>query len=95
MKPRGATEIQHELLEKYVGKELLSRVQICTSIPGKVPLDPNKVNILWQKNSWDQPNLQEFFGNKRDTKNMIGMYSTHIGIMKSLDTSLIYQRIDL
>jgi glycosyltransferase involved in cell wall biosynthesis len=64
MKPRGATEIQHELLEKYVGKELLSRVQICTSVPGKVPLDPNKVNILWQKNSYDQPNLQEFFGNK-------------------------------
>ena len=64
MKPRGATEIQHELLEKYVGKELLSRVQICTSVPGKVPLDPNKVNILWQKNSYDQPNLQEFFSNK-------------------------------
>jgi len=42
----------------------LDKVQICTSIPGKVPLDPNKVNILWQKNSWDQPNLQEFFGNK-------------------------------
>ena len=64
MQPRGATEIQHELLEKYVSKELLSRVQICTSIPGKVPVDPNKVNILWQKNSYDQPNLKEFFGNK-------------------------------
>ena len=64
MNPRGATEIQHELLEKHVSKELLDKVQICTSIPGKVPLDPNKVNILWQKNSWDQPNLQEFFGNK-------------------------------
>ena len=68
MKPRGATEIQHELLEKYVGKELLSRVQICTSVPGKIPLDPNKVNILWQKNSYDQPNLQEFFGNKERHK---------------------------
>jgi len=64
MKPKGATEIQHELLEKHVSKELLDKVQICTSIPGKVPLDPNKLNILWQKNSWDQPNLQEFFGNK-------------------------------
>ena len=64
MQPRGATEIQHELLEKHVSKELLSRVQICTSVPGKIPLDPNKVNILWQKNSYDQPNLQEFFGNK-------------------------------
>ena len=64
MKPRGATEIQHELLEKYVSKDLLDKFQICTSIPGKVPLDPSKINILWQKNSWDQPNLQNFFRNK-------------------------------
>jgi len=64
MDPRGATEIQMEMLHKYVDKEVLNQVQICTSIPGKVPIDPNKVNILWQKNSWDQPNLQEFFGNK-------------------------------
>ena len=64
MEPRGATEIQHELLEKYVDKNLLDKFQICTSIPGKVPLDPNKINILWQKNSWDQPNLQSFFRNK-------------------------------
>jgi len=65
MQPRGATEIQHEMLEKHVSKELLDQVQICTSIPGKVPIDPNKLNILWQKNSWDQPNLQEFFTNKK------------------------------
>ena len=64
MQPRGATEIQMEMLYKHVPKTLLDQVQICTSIPGKVPLDPNKLNILWQKNSWDQPNLQEFFGNK-------------------------------
>ena len=64
MEPRGATEIQHELLEKYVDKKLLDKFQICTSIPGKIPLDPNKINILWQKNSWDQPNLQNFFRNK-------------------------------
>ena len=64
MDPRGATELQMEMLHKHVSKELLNQVQICTSIPGKVPIDPNKVNILWQKNSWDQPNLQEFFGNK-------------------------------
>jgi len=64
MQPRGATEIQMEMLNKHVDKDILNQVQICTSIPGKVPIDPNKVNILWQKNSWDQPNLQEFFGNK-------------------------------
>ena len=65
MQPRGATELQMEMLEKYVSKDLLDQVQICTSIPGKVPIDPNKLNILWQKNSWDQPNLQEFFTNKK------------------------------
>ena len=65
MEPRGATELQHELLEKHVSKDLLSKFQICTSIPGKVPLDPKKINILWQKNSWDQPNLQSFFRDKK------------------------------
>ena len=68
MKPRGATELQMEMLHKHVPKELLDKVQICTSIPGKVPIDPNKVNILWQKNSYDQPNLQKFFGNKERHK---------------------------
>jgi|TARA_S200002703_G_scaffold137655_2_gene127541 glycosyltransferase involved in cell wall biosynthesis len=68
MEPRGATELQMEMLKKHVSKDLLDQVQICTSIPGKVPLDPNKMNILWQKNSWDQPNLQEFFRNKERHK---------------------------
>ena len=68
MKPRGATELQMEMLHKHVPKELLDQVQICTSVPGKVPINPNKVNILWQKNSYDQPNLQEFFGNKERHK---------------------------
>jgi len=53
-----------EMLEKHVSKDLLDQVQICTSIPGKVPIDSNKVNILWQKNSWDQNNLQPFFRDK-------------------------------
>jgi glycosyltransferase involved in cell wall biosynthesis len=64
MKPRGATELQMEMLNKHVSKDLLDQVQICTSIPGKVPIDSNKVNILWQKNSWDQNNLQPFFRDK-------------------------------
>ena len=64
MKPRGATELQMEMLEKYVSKDILDQVQICTSIPGKVPIDPKKSNILWQKNAYNQPNLQEFFRNK-------------------------------
>ena len=46
MNPRGATELQMEMLQKHVTKELLDQVKICTSIPGKVPIDPNKLNIL-------------------------------------------------
>ena len=62
--PKGGTELQLSFLNKYVDQNLLNKVQICTSIPGKVPLDPNKVNILWQKNSYDQPNLYPWFKNK-------------------------------
>jgi UDP-glucose:(glucosyl)LPS alpha-1,2-glucosyltransferase len=64
MQPRGATEIQMEMLYKHVDKDLLNQFQICTSIPGKVPIDSSKINILWQKNSWDQNNLQHFFRDK-------------------------------
>ena len=59
--PKGGTELQLEFLEKHVDKDLLNKVSICTSIPEKIPLDPNKVNILWQKNSYDQPNLAPWF----------------------------------
>ncbi len=68
MEPRGATELQMELLEKHVSKELLDQFQICTSIPGKVPIDKNKINILWQKNAYNQPNLQPFFRDKERHK---------------------------
>ena len=46
MKPRGATEIQMEMLQKYVAKDILDQFQICTSIPGKVPLDPNTMELV-------------------------------------------------
>lgn len=59
--PRGGTELQFEFLKKHVDKSLLDKVSICTSIPEKIPLDLNKVNILWQKNSYDQPNLAPWF----------------------------------
>ena len=49
MKPRGGTELQYEFLERHVDRKILGQVQICTSVPGKVPLHPDKVNILWQK----------------------------------------------
>tara|TARA_R110002020_G_scaffold126213_3_gene283898 strand:- start:2836 stop:3783 length:948 start_codon:yes stop_codon:yes gene_type:complete len=62
--PKGGTELQLSFLNKYVDKKLLDQVQICTSVPGKIPIDPNKVNILWQKNSYDQPNLYSWFKDK-------------------------------
>jgi len=64
MNPRGGTELQLEQLYKHCDNKILDKFQICTSIPGKVPLDPNKINLLWQKNSYDQGNLQEFFSNR-------------------------------
>ena len=57
MNPRGGTELQVELLERYVDKKLLDQVQITTSIPEKIPLHSTKLNILWQQNSYDQSNL--------------------------------------
>ncbi|NIP30488.1 MAG: glycosyltransferase, partial [Candidatus Dadabacteria bacterium] len=62
--PKGGTELQFDYLKKYVDEKLLSQVQICTSVPEKIPLDPKKVNILWQKNSYDQPNLHPWFKDK-------------------------------
>ena len=62
--PRGGTELQLEYLSKYVDKKLLDQVQITTSVPEKIPLHPTKLNILWQKNSYDQPNLAPWFKDK-------------------------------
>ena len=62
--PRGGTELQFEYLRKHVDSKLLDQVQIVTSVPEKIPLHPTKVNILWQKNSYDQPNLEPWFRNK-------------------------------
>ena len=67
-KPRGGTELQFEYLEKYVDHKLLSEVQICTSVPEKIPLHPNKLNILWQKNSYDQSNLYPWFKDQSNHK---------------------------
>jgi len=66
--PRGGTELQFEYLRKYVDPQLLDQVQITTSVPEKIPLHPTKLNILWQKNSYDQPNLAPWFKNKDNHK---------------------------
>ena len=66
MSPKGGTELQLDYLHKYVDNRLLDRVQITTSVPEKIPLSKRKINILWQKNSWDQPNLHDWFKNKNN-----------------------------
>ena len=62
--PKGGTELQFDYLTKYVDSKLLNEVQICTSVPEKIPLHPTKLNILWQKNSYDQANLYHWFKDK-------------------------------
>ena len=85
IEPKGGTELQLEFLQKYVDKNLLDKFQICTSVPGKIPIDKNKINILWQKNSYDQPNIKPFFEDKKTMTFMIGMFLTHIGTMKNIE----------
>jgi len=68
MNPLGGTELQLGFLQKYVSKELLDKFQICTSVPHKVPLSKNKINILWQKMAPDQPHFQEFFKDPEQIK---------------------------
>jgi glycosyltransferase involved in cell wall biosynthesis len=62
--PRGGTELQFEYLIKHVDPQLLNQFQICTSVPESIPLSLTKINVLWQKNSYDQPNLAPWFKDK-------------------------------
>jgi len=66
--PKGGTELQFDYLKQYVDSKLLDQVQITTSVPEKIPLHPTKLNILWQKNSYDQPNLAPWFKDKNNHK---------------------------
>ena len=68
MQPIGGTELQYKQLEKYVDSKLLSNFQITTSVPEKIPLAKDKINILWEQNSFDQPNLAPWFKNKENHK---------------------------
>jgi glycosyltransferase involved in cell wall biosynthesis len=68
MQPQGGTELQYKLLEKHVDSKLLDKFQITTSVPEKIPLSKDKINILWQQNSFDQPNLAPWFKNTDNHK---------------------------
>jgi UDP-glucose:(glucosyl)LPS alpha-1,2-glucosyltransferase len=64
MKPIGGTELQYNLLLKYIDKDLLNHFQITTSVPEKEPLSDDKINILWEQNSYDQPNIVPWMRDK-------------------------------
>ena len=68
MNPIGGTELQYKLLEKYIDSKLLDNFQLTTSVPEKIPLAKDKINILWQQNSYDQPNLAGWFKDKDNHK---------------------------
>ena len=64
MKPIGGTELQYKLLYKYVDHKLLDKFQITTSVPEKIALSKDKINVLWVQNSYDQPNVAPWFQDK-------------------------------
>ena len=64
MKPIGGTELQYNLLYKYVDNKLLDNFQITTSVPEKESLSKDKINILWEQNSYDQPNIVPWMKDK-------------------------------
>ena len=66
MDPLGGTELQMQFLERHVDNELLKQVQITTSVPEKIPLSKDKMNILWVQNSYDQANLVSWFKDKNN-----------------------------
>ena len=64
MGPQGGTELQLKELVKRVSRGYWKRITLVTSVPEKKPLHRNKINILWQKNNYDQPNIYPWFRNK-------------------------------
>ena len=77
MQPYGGTEIQFDYLKKYCSNHWDS-VQITTSVPEKEPLHPVRSNILWLKNSFDQPNIAPWFSNpKNHTKYDWYVFNSH------------------
>ena len=86
MKPSGGTELQESFLSEYVDKKLLDRFQICTSVPEKIPLSKDKINILWQKNAPNQPNIEPWFSIPDNHKK----YDWYVGTMRNIDTCLMF-----
>ena len=61
MEPRGGTELQLAELTKRLPAHYWDKINLTTSVPEKEPLQKGKLNILWLKNSYDQPNIFPWF----------------------------------
>ena len=61
MNPKGGTELQFDELKKRLPNHYWEKINITTSVPEKNPIEKGKLNILWLKNSHDQPNIQPWF----------------------------------
>ena len=48
-------------LKKGYLKIILKKIKITLSIPEKEPIDRDRINVLWMKNSYDQPNIAPWF----------------------------------
>ena len=66
MEAKGGTELQFEELRKRIDSSYFKKFQITTSVPEKEPIDPDKISILWMKNSYDQPNIAPWFKEKEN-----------------------------
>lgn len=85
MNPRGGTELQVELLHKYADKDLLDKVQITTSVPEKYHYIQLNQIYFGNKIHMTRQILRLGFKIKIIIKSMIGMYLTHIGVMRNLE----------
>ena len=61
MDPKGGTELQFDELKKRLPEHYWEKINITTSIPEKTPIQKGRLNILWIKNSYDQPNVKPWF----------------------------------
>ena len=61
MTPLGGTELQMAELEKRLSADYFKKINITLSIPEKEPINRDKINVLWMKNSYDQPNIAPWF----------------------------------
>ena len=61
MEPKGGTELQFDELKKRLPTHYWDKISITTSVPEKNPIQKGKLNILWIKNSYDQPNVKPWF----------------------------------